>query len=431
METRVGVAVIAAVALVASGLPLGIAGLVRGERRRCLSVAGPVFSASIFPYLFVVSLLAGRPGPVAAGAGSPSDPAPREPIGAVLELFESGRVVALSDLHGCGQELDFLERLVASPEFRANVDVLTWELGNARYQSLMDAYILDGAEIPPAELRRCWRENTQANLLGDTPRLVEILAKIRDANRSAGGGRRLRVLLVDPPVDWSQIRGRGDVRRDLFDRDAHIARVLGDEVYSRGKKALLFAGPAHLVRPRSGRAGGRQARTDPRAGTALARLESAHPGTTASIWIHVGSPDGGGKAAEAIRSWPRPSVAAIRGTWYESLRQPTLMKRRPPSLFAAGKPQEGAEPPPPPADGGPVPGEDAGSGEWDAVLYLGAREDLTRVPMPGRDDVDAGWAAELLRRRRLLDMPEDDLFPPSAGGPYFPAPRARPPGNRR
>src|SRR5262249_52766221 len=211
-----------------------------------------------------------------------------------------------------------------------------------RYQSLMDAYILDGAEIPPAELRKCWRENTQANLLGDTPRLVEILAKIRNANRSAGGGRRLRVLLVDPPVDWSQIRERGDVRRDLFDGDAHIARVMRDEVYSQGKKALLFAGPAHLVRPRSGRAGGKQARTDPPAGTALARLESAHPGTTASIWVHVGTTDDAGKAAASIRSWPRPSVATIRGTSYEAIQQPTLMRRRPPSLVAR-KSQDGTD----------------------------------------------------------------------------------------
>ena len=153
METRIGVAVIAAVSFIASGPPLGIAGLVRGERRRCLSIAGPVFSASIFPYLFVVSLLAGRSCPVAAGVGSLSDPTPLEPIGAVLKLFETRRVVALSDLHGCSQELDFLERLATSPDFRSTVDVLTWELGNSRYQSLMDEYILAGAELPLARTR--------------------------------------------------------------------------------------------------------------------------------------------------------------------------------------------------------------------------------------------------------------------------------------
>jgi hypothetical protein len=294
----------------------------------------------------------------------------------------------------------------------------------------MDEYVLDGVEVPLADLRKCWRENTQANLLGDTPRLVEILAKIRDANRSAEGGGRLRVLLIDPPVDWSEIRERGDVRRDLFDRDAHIAKVLGDEVYARGKKALFFAGPAHLVRRKPGRAGAMKGRTDSPADTALARLESAHPGTTASIWVHVGTTDDAGKAAAAIRSWPRPSMAMIRGTSYEAIQLPALMKRRPPSLVAR-KRQSGAEAPPPLPGDGPAIADGGRPSDWDAVLYLGAREELTRVPMLGRDEVDAGWAAELRRRRRLLDMPADDLFPPSAGGPYFPAPRARTPGNRR
>jgi hypothetical protein len=431
METRIGVAVIAAVAFIASGPPLGIAGLVRGQRRRCLSMAGPVFSASVFPYLFVVSLLVGRSGPVAAGAGSLPDPPPQEPIGAILKLFETRRVVGLSDLHGCSQELDFLERLVTSPDFRSRVDVLTWELGNSRYQSLMDEYILAGAEIPLADLRHCWRENTQANLLGDTPRLVEILAKIRDANRAAGDGRRLRVLLIDPPVDWSVIRERGDVRRDLFDRDAHIAKVIEDDVYSRGKKVLFFAGPAHLVRQKPGHSGAMKDQTDSPSDTALARLESAHPGTTASIWVHVGATGDRGQADAAIRSWPTPSVATIRGTSYETIQRPALMKRRPPSLVAR-KAQDGTEAPPPPPlpKDGPTNADAGGPSDWDAVLYLGAREELTRVPMLGRNEVDTAWTAELRRRRRLLDMPEEDLFPPSAAGPYFPPARRRLAGDR-
>src|SRR5262249_4562311 len=161
------------------------------------------------------------------------------------------------------------------------VDVLTWEMGNARYQPLVDRYILDGAEVPPSELCRCWRENTQANLLGDTPRLVDLLKTIRDANRAAGAGRRLRVLLIDPPVDWTFIRECGCVRRSLFDRDPRCARVVEEEVYPKEKKALLFSGRARLVPPKRGPAGAKQDRADSPAGTALARIESAHPGTTA------------------------------------------------------------------------------------------------------------------------------------------------------
>jgi hypothetical protein len=58
-------------------------------------------------------------------------------------------------------------------------------------------------------------------------------------------------------------------------------------------------------------------------------------------------------------------------------------------------------------------------------LSLGARGELTRVPKPGKDQVEAGWIAELRRRQRLLNMPEDDLFRPAAEEPYFPPPPPR------
>src|SRR5262249_30947771 len=147
-----------------------------------------------------------------------------------------------------------------------------------------------------------------------------------------------------------------------------------------------------------------------------------HPGTVATIWVHVAPLEENGKMATAMSSWPKPSVALIHGTWYETLRQPALMKRRPPSLIAGKQPQGGATPPPPPKVEGPVPSEGSGLRNWDAVLYLGARDELTRVPKPGKDQVEAGWVAELRRRQRLLNMPEDDLFRPAAEEPYFPPP---------
>jgi hypothetical protein len=67
-----------------------------------------------------------------------------------------------------------------------------------------------------------------------------------------------------------------------------------------------------------------------------------------------------------------------------------------------------------------VKGSGARLGNWDAVLYLGARNELTRVPKLGKDQVEADWITELRRRQRLLNLPEDDLFRPAAEGPYFP-----------
>ena len=153
--------------------------------------------------------------------------------------------------------------------------------------------------------------------------------------------------------------------------------------------------------------------------TALDRLEVRHPGTVATIWVHFAQLEENGKMAAAMRSWPKPSIALIHGTWYETLRQPALMKVRPPSLIAGNQPQGGATPPLPLKGDGPVLADAPGLRNWDAVLYLGARDELTRVPKPGKDQIDPSWIAELRRRQRLLGMPEDDLFRPAAEEPYF------------
>jgi hypothetical protein len=100
------------------------------------------------------------------------------------------------------------------------------------------------------------------------------------------------------------------------------------------------------------------------------------------------------------------------------------MKRRPPKLVAH-KAQGGTEAPPPLPTDGPANAESDGPSDWDAVLYVGAREKLTHVPMLGRNEIGAAWTTELRRRRRILDMPEDDLLAPFAGGPYFPPARRR------
>lgn len=55
----VGVFIVLCLACMASGLPLGIAGLIRREQARWLSAVGPVWSVAIFAYLQVVQAVAG------------------------------------------------------------------------------------------------------------------------------------------------------------------------------------------------------------------------------------------------------------------------------------------------------------------------------------------------------------------------------------
>jgi hypothetical protein len=190
---------------------------------------------------------------------------------------------------------------------------------------------------------------------------------------------RIRVLLIDPPVDWSTIRSNDDIDWEEFDRETHMARVLEREVYGKGRKALFFAGGAHLART----------------GSPLQTLELSHPGTTYAITIHEGFGDRTDDLESRLASWPRPALAHIRGTWWGELQEP------PSGDFFIGP------------DGKPVqpPRKRKIQDSWDGVLFLGKRKELTRVDPPGPDLLDSTWVKELKRRKGILGGPPENLDP--------------------
>jgi hypothetical protein len=295
----------------------------------------------------------------------------------VLKLFDSYQVVGLSDLHGCAELLAFVNQLVRAPEFRAKVNDITWEPGNVRFQGVMDDFILRGKEMSYKKLAQCWRNNTQSHTYSDTPALYTLLQTIRTLNLSQPESRRLRVLLIDPPVDWSRIRTAADFRPQDFDRESHMAEVLEREVYTKGRKALFFAGGAHLGR----------------GGSPLHELEQNHPGTTFNIAIHEGFGDRTEELERRLASWPKPGFARIRGTWWGEMQPPPSG-----DIFIG-------------ADGKRVlPRRDQTiQDKWDAVLFLGKRNELTRVDPPGPDVMDAEWMSELRRRHALRRGPGSEL----------------------
>jgi hypothetical protein len=312
-------------------------------------------------------------GQVDRGVGEfANSPRPKAALPAVLKLFDKYQVVGLSDLHGCAELLAFVEQLVRAPDF-AHVHDITWEPGNARFQSLMDAFILGGNEIPYQELAQCWRNNTQIHTYSDTPALYNLLRTIRAVNLLRPQSRRLRVLLIDPPVDWSAIRSKTDFRPKDFDRESHMAEVLEREVYANGRKALFFAGGAHLGRGLS----------------PLHTLEQNHPGTTFNIAIHEGFGERTEEFESRLASWPKPALAEIRDTWWGELQPPPSG-----DIFIG-------------PDGKRVlPSADQKiQDKWDAVLFLGRRKELTRVDPPGPDVLDGEWLTELRRRKAIRGGP--------------------------
>ena len=126
-------------------------------------------------------------------------PQPQEPIAAIVEAFRTHDLVAVSDPHGNLQTQLFLRTLVTDPRFAAVVNDLVIEVGSARYQDVMDRYIR-GEQIPIEAVRPAWQNTTVANQIWADEVLFE---SIRKGNASRPRDRQLRVLLGDPPIDWS------------------------------------------------------------------------------------------------------------------------------------------------------------------------------------------------------------------------------------
>jgi hypothetical protein len=124
---------------------------------------------------------------------------PTEPVGAILEKFQSYPVVALGEgSHGDLSSLKFRLALIRDPRFSQIVNDIVVEAGNGRYQDRIDAYVR-GDEVPAAIVREACRNTTNPNTGPDYPSFEEIFHAVRAVNLTLPLERRIRILLGDPP----------------------------------------------------------------------------------------------------------------------------------------------------------------------------------------------------------------------------------------
>jgi hypothetical protein len=140
------------------------------------------------------------------------------------------------------------------------------------------------------------------------------------------------------------------------------------EVLTKKHKALMLFGTGHLFHNERSR------------GTAVTEYERTYPGRTFVIETHDGFAafidlDRGRQLEARMRSWPRPSLVPIRGTWLADLDLPYFLW--------------------------PFPKRMAGetiSELVDAYLYLGPGDSLTYEKTPGSILDDEPYITELTRR---------------------------------
>ena len=219
----------------------------------------------------------------------------------LLEAFNRVPLVAFSEPgHGAGGTREFLTSLFRHPRFAGTVNDIVVEFGNARYQHIADRYIA-GEPVSREQLRQIWENTTVVTGVWTAPMYEDMLREVRALNGTLPPAKRVRVLLGDPPIDWSVVRGPAD--EDMNDwRDAHFAWLVEKQVMMRARRALLWIGGAHLSRqvqfPNS----------------LIHLLDRRFPNQTL-VALAIDRRDVDEQVSERFADWPSLTAVPVRDTW--------------------------------------------------------------------------------------------------------------------
>ena len=235
--------------------------------------------------------------PPASVGGLPVVPA----IDFVIDAFDRFPLVGFSEpRHGAGGTREFLTSLVRHPRFAGTVNDIVVEFGNARYQDVADRYVA-GEQVASDQLKQIWENTTVVTGVWTAPMYEGMLTEVRSLNQTLAPGKRLRVVLGDPPIDWTVVRGPAD--EDMNDwRDAHFAWVVEEQVIKKRRRALLWIGGAHISRavlfPDS----------------LIHLLDRRFPNRTMVV-LAIDRGDVEAQVSQRLRPWPSLMAAPVRDTW--------------------------------------------------------------------------------------------------------------------
>ncbi|MES2305004.1 MAG: hypothetical protein V4558_05830 [Gemmatimonadota bacterium] len=304
-------------------------------------------------------------------------------VDAIIDRFADHQVVVIGEIHRSAQVHRFLGALITDPRFRQRVDDIVVEFGNARYQDLADRYV-GGGSVPEDSLQLVWRNTTQL-LVWDSPLYRRFFDLVRAENSQHRGGKQLRVLLGDPPIDWAQVTSLETFPRAYGYRDPDTFRILETHSISQGRRALVIIGNHHL--PRRSPVSDFKPADLGEAGVGDA-LQQQHPGKAYLIWtVDHSTP----RVLKQIRKWQPGTIRAIAETPFDTTTSGVLFGSVTVFRMVNGKrtPVHYTD-----ADFPPL-GE-----QVDALLYLGPV--TTEVDPPASLYRDTAYVRELRRRSEIV-----------------------------
>ncbi len=314
-----------------------------------------------------------------ASAAERGQPARLDLAGAVFGAFQRHRLVAIGEYHGLQEHHDALVTLLTDPRIPGLADDVVIEFGNSLHQDVADRFLLALEPVPNTELRRVWRDNTNSPLATwDEPAYEDFFRALRAVNWRLPAGRRLRLLLGDPPIDWTTITTPGQVTALRNERDAFAASLVEREVLSKGRRALICYGAGHVLHHVPGR---------PPPGGVVSLIEAQTGQRVFSLITLTPLAGDPGGTFGCLARYPRGIVIPADGTWLGSVNSGDILS----PVLAPGPSGQPANincaiPLAAVIDGG---------------LYLGQASDLTMSRPDPAIYLDQSYWAELQRRNTL------------------------------
>ena len=330
--------------------------------------------------VFSVTLSALVPGstvPVAAPAEQPSSS-----VDAVLSVLDKYPIVLLGEVHWNGQQHRFIQKLLRDPRLPGKIDDVAIEAGNSLYQPVIDRYV-NGEDVPRDSLRLAWRNTTQP-LAWDRPIYSDIYDAVRALNSKLPAAKRVRLVALDPPIEWKNVNALADFPRIWGYRDPVWFETIDREILSKNQRVLVIAGGLHILR------------TDPpdfkpkgfdRLGLGDA-LAQRYPTRVFRIYPATGN----GRLARSLAGKPPGSLVRVAGT---ALGRQSSQILWPSTVTMLRKVNGKTEPYTLAKSDFPPLGT-----LIDAILYYGP--DTTTAPLPVEQYRDCAYLAELQRRNDLL-----------------------------
>jgi hypothetical protein len=218
-------------------------------------------------------------------------------IAQIAKQFDEHPLIMIGELHRWEQLHAFMWDMIRNPEFVCRADDVVVEFGNSRLQALADRYAA-GEKVTEEELQSLWRE-TAVPLAWNSPVYRQFYETVRQINQKHLCSHPIRIVLADPPMDWSKIKDAKDYA-SWIERDESYAEIVEREVLAKHRRAFLVAGQFHVVKrtPEGDDDGPRTAQL----------IERKHPG---ALFVIVAAPPA---VAQSMHLEPAPSFKIVRGS---------------------------------------------------------------------------------------------------------------------